>query len=411
MQNFTYSPSQEHQANQKSTKYVQAETNDFHKYPIQGKLSSYMRLPFCDHHISVILEGYSKSEKPLDLLLSEYFRSHKSIGAHDRRMIGETLYGMVRWKSLIDYISRSDHSLDRLSCFRNISLDLCRQDPTIPEPIRLGINEYLYKRFCDSFGIEKTREICRILNNPAPTTIRVNLLKTTPEDLMKLWEGKFSMKACAKAPAGIQFQKREPLFALPEFQAGFFEVQDEGSQLVAALVEAKPGEHVLDYCSGSGGKTLAFAPSMKGKGQIYLYDNRPWILIEARKRLNRAGIQNAQFVLPKKQVDWLLTDVPCSGTGTLRRNPDAKWKIDSAMVERLVQQQREIVKEALVHLKPGGRLVYATCSLLPEENENQIEYFLKNHPLVLDQPPLKLLPEEGGMDGFFAAVFKKQNLI
>lgn len=370
-----------------------------------------MRLPFCDHHISVILESYAKSEKPLDLLLSEYFRSHKSIGAHDRRAIGETLYGMVRWKTLIDHFAQTDHGLDRLSCYRNISLEQCKQDSTIPEPIRLGINDFLYKRFCATFGLEKAREICRTLNTPAPTTIRVNLLKTSRDDLLKKWEGKFAMTACAKSAAGIQFQKREPLFALPEFKDGLFEVQDEGSQLVSELIDAKPGEQILDYCSGSGGKTLAFAPSMQGKGQIYLYDNRPWILHEARKRLNRAGIQNAQFVLPKRLVDWLLTDVPCSGTGTLRRNPDAKWKIDGAMIERLVEQQREIVNEALRHLKPGGKLVYATCSILPEENENQVAYFLKNHPLVLDKEPLSLLPVENGMDGFFAAVFKKQNLI
>lgn len=271
-----------------------------------------MRLPFCDHHISVILESYAKSEKPLDLLLSEYFRSHKSIGSHDRKAIGETLYGMVRWKTLIDRFSGTDHGLDRLACYRNISIEQCRQDSTIPEPIRLGVNDFLYNRFCATFGLERTRELCKILNSPAPTTIRVNLLKTAPEDLMKKWEGKFAMARCVKAPAGIQFQKREPLFALPEFKEGLFEVQDEGSQLVAELVNAKPGEQILDYCSGSGGKTLAFAPSMQGKGQIYLYDNRPWILIEARKRLRRAGIQNAQFALPKRLVDWVLTDVPAA---------------------------------------------------------------------------------------------------
>lgn len=370
-----------------------------------------MRLPFCDHHISVILEGYTKSEKPLDLLLSEYFRAHKSIGAHDRRLIGETLYGLVRWKTLIDHLSQSNHSLDRLSCFRKISIEECRKDLSIPEPVRLGVNDFLYNRLCASYGLEKAREICYTLNTPAPTTIRVNLLKTSREELLKLWEGKFTMMRCSKAEAGIQFQKREPLFALPEFQAGFFEVQDEGSQLVSSLLDVKPGDHVLDYCSGSGGKTLAFAPSTQGKGQIYLHDIRPWILIEARKRLKRAGVQNAQFVLPKKQVDWVLADVPCSGTGTLRRNPDAKWKIDGAMLERLIEQQKEIVKEALVHLKTGGRFVYSTCSILLEENENQIAYFLKNHPIVLEKEPLKLLPVEGGMDGFFAAVFKKQNLI
>lgn len=370
-----------------------------------------MRLPFCDHHICVILESYSASEKPLDLLLSEYFRSHKSIGAHDRRLIGETLYGMIRWKTLIDHFAYSDYPVDRLKTFRKISLEEAIQNPAIPEPARLGVNEFLYNRLKAVFGLEKTRTLCHILNTPAPITIRANLLKTTVEDLLKTFEGKFSLKRCAKAPAGLQFAKREPLFTLPEFKAGLFEVQDEGSQLVAELVQAKPGDHVLDYCSGSGGKTLAFAPSMKGKGQIYLYDNRPWILLEARKRLNRAGVQNAQFILPKQPVDWLLLDVPCSGTGTLRRNPDAKWKIDAPMIERLVQQQREIVQEALKHLKPGGRLVYATCSLLPEENEEQIAYFLKTYPLTLEKEPLSLLPEEEGMDGFFAAVLKKEQLV
>lgn len=370
-----------------------------------------MRLPFCDHHISAFLDGYENSKKPLDLALSEYFRAHKSIGAHDRRAMGETLYGMVRWKTLIDHLSPSPHFLDRLFCFRKMFTDGRADNPSIPEAARLGINDFVYDRLCAAYGKEKTILICRILNSQAPVTIRANLLKTTRDQLFELLKTKFALAPCTKAPAGLQLQKREALFALKEFKDGLFEVQDEGSQLVADLVKTKPGDHVLDYCSGSGGKTLAFAHLMQGKGQIYLHDNRPHVLLEARKRLKRAGVQNAQFVLPKKPVDWLLTDVPCSGTGTLRRNPDAKWKIDAPLIERLVALQREIVKEALVHLSPKGRFVYATCSILPEENEQQVEYFLKTHSLVLDGEPLFLLPEEGGTDGFFAAVFKKQPLI
>lgn len=369
-----------------------------------------MRLPFCDHHISALLERYAKTQKPLDLVLSEYLRVHKSIGAHDRRTIGEIIYGMVRWKTLIDYFCPSSHVLDRLKCFRKISWEECQKDLSIPDPVRLGVPDFLYGRMVDSFGLEKAREICRVLNSSAPMTVRANLLKTTREELYKAWEEKFEISLCQQAPAGIHFHKREPLFALPEFKAGLFEVQDEGSQCVANLIKAKPGDHVLDYCSGSGGKTLAFAPTMQGKGQIYLYDNRPWILLEARKRLNRAGVQNVQFVLPKKKVDWVLADVPCSGTGTLRRNPDAKWKIDAPMIERLIQQQREIVAQALEHLKPGGHFIYSTCSLLAEENQAQVEYFLKHHPIELEDT-LSLLPQEGGMDGFFAASFKKQLLI
>lgn len=370
-----------------------------------------MRLPFCDHHISIILEAQAQDPKPLDLILSRYFRNHKSLGAKDRRLIGETLYGMIRWKTLIDYFCTSDHPLDRLKCFRNISIDACRENEAIPTFIRYGFNEFLYNRFSEIYGETEAKNLCQILNSTAPTTIRANLLKTNPDELIAKWDGKFQIKRCLKAPAGIQFSKREPLFSLPEFKEGLFEVQDEGSQLIAEFVDPKPGDHVLDYCSGSGGKTLSFAPKMKGKGQIYLYDIRLWILGEARKRLRRAGVQNAQFVLPKKKVDWVMADVPCTGTGTLRRNPDAKWKIDAAMVERLVQDQRTIVKEAIEYLKPSGYLVYTTCSLLPEENEHQVEYFLKNHPLTLEKPGKVFMPEENGMDGFFAAVFKKQDLI
>lgn len=409
MQNFIHRRGQKDQAHQKTAQYCSAKTNYFHKYPLGAKIPWYMRLPFCDHHISAFLEGYQKSQKPLDLALSEYLRAHKSIGAHDRRAMGEILFGMARWKTLLDYFCPSPHSLDRLKCFRQLNLEMCRRDLAIPESIRLGIPEFLYQKFMTTFGKEETRKLCEILNSPAPTTIRANLLKTTRDDLMKAWEGKLPLSLCMRAPAGIHVLQRTPLFALPEFKAGLFEVQDEGSQCVAALVAAQPGEHVLDYCSGSGGKTLAFAPQMQGKGQIYLYDNRPWILQEARKRLKRAGVQNVQFLLPKKKVDWVLADVPCSGTGTLRRNPDAKWKIDAPMVERLIVQQREIVASALDHLKPSGRFVYATCSILPEENQQQVAYFLANHPLELEQE-LSLLPEVGGHDGFFAAVFKKKPL-
>lgn len=356
----------------------------------------------------MILEN-SEDMKPLDLTLSAYFRAHKSIGAHDRRTIGETLYQMVRWKSLIDYFCPSRRALDRLYCYRKLSLENCQKDLSIPESIRWGTSSYLYQKFCQIFG-PKAETICRILNTPAPTTIRANLLKTTPEALLDRWKEKFDLVRCTHAAAGLQLKKREPLFSLPEFKEGLFEVQDEGSQLIADLVALKPGDQALDYCAGSGGKTLSFAPAMQGKGQIYLFDNRPWILQEARKRLKRAGVQNAQFKLPKTPVDWLLVDAPCSGTGTLRRNPDAKWKIDEAMVQRLVEEQRNIVKEALKYLKNEGRLVYATCSLLPEENELQVEYFLKTYPLVLEKT-LVLPPEEGGMDGFFGAVLKKRSLV
>ncbi len=375
-----------------------------------------MRLPFCDHHISAFFQTFSSGSKPLDLALSYYLRAHKSIGANDRRIISETVYGMVRWKSLIDYFCKSPLPADRLFAFRKLSIEECFNDPSIPEPDRFAIPPFLYNRFIKEFGPEKTASLCQILNSPAPIVIRANSIKTSRDALIQMLQKKFSVTPCLYALSGIQLAKREPLFSLPEFKEGLFEMQDEGSQLVAALVDARPGDHVLDYCSGSGGKTLGFAPSMKGKGQIYLHDIRPWILDEARRRLKRAGIQNSQLLKPghpqlaslKKRMDWVLADVPCSGTGTLRRNPDAKWKIDAPMVDRLIEEQRKIVVEALEYVKPGGRLVYATCSLLPEENQAQVDFFLSHLPLNLEKDPLSLFPHSGGMDGFFAAVFRKK---
>ena len=363
-----------------------------------------MRLSFCDYHICTIL-GRTNPEKPLDLFLSDYFRSHKSIGAKDRRTIGKTLYEMTRWKSLIDHFCPPYCSAEkRLEVFQQISIESCFKDSSIPKPARFGVSPFLFQKFCSFLGEKKAEELCLTLNTEAPTTIRVNTLKISRSELLKKWEGKFEMIPCAKSQTGIQFLRREPLFSLEEFKEGLFEVQDEASQLVAELIEIQPKEQILDYCAGSGGKTLAFAPKMKGSGQIYLYDKRSYVLLQARKRLRRAGIQNAQFCLPKKKVDWLVLDVPCSGTGTLRRNPDAKWKIDQPMIDRLVQEQREIAKEALRFLKPNAKLVYITCSLLPEENEHQVDFFLKTLPLKLEKT-ICLYPEKGGADGFFAAVF------
>lgn len=370
-----------------------------------------MEQAYLDRHINLFLQKLAESAKPLDLCLSHYFKAHKNLGAKDRREIGGTVYGLERWKSLLDYFAPKD----RLAFYRSLPWESVLKDASVPIYARLGLTPFLYERFRSAFGEEKTKELSQILQSQAPMTVRANLLKISQKDLFQLWKDRYSIALCDHAPAGIQFDKREPLFSLPEFKEGLFEVQDEGSQLIANLVQAKPGDCVLDYCSGSGGKTLAFAPAMQGKGQIYLHDIRIPSLYEARKRLKRAGIQNGQTLPPghkqlsrlKNKCDWVLIDVPCSGTGTLRRNPDQKWKIDAPLVDRLVKEQKLIAKQALEYVKPGGFLVYATCSLLPEENEDQIKFLLSENPLKLEREPLFLLPKAKGMDGFFGALLKK----
>lgn len=367
-----------------------------------------MQRSFLNNHIKIFLS--SLSSEPLDQALGRYFRSHKSLGSKDRKIIGDTLFGMARWKSLLDFFQPQDP----LSWYQNIDWDAIEKNPNIPAFAKVGLTPYLYDRFCKAFGEKKALELGRILNENAPIVIRVNTLKTDRDSLLKRLQEKFSVSLCEHSPLGLRFSKREPLFATEEFKEGLFEVQDEGSQLVALCVKGKPGDIILDYCSGSGGKTLGFGGALQNKGQIYLHDIRLQTLLEAKKRLKRAGMQNAQCLPPqhpqlkrlRNQCDWVLADVPCSGTGTLRRNPDQKGKIDAAMIERLISDQRKIMQEALSFVKKGGKLVYATCSILPEENEQQVAYFLKHLPLELEGEPLSILPQSNGPDGFFCAVFR-----
>jgi 16S rRNA (cytosine967-C5)-methyltransferase len=212
------------------------------------------------------------------------------------------------------------------------------------------------------------------------------------------------------SPLGIHFHERINFFILPEFKEGLFEIQDEASQMAAGLVKAKPKQHVLDFCAGAAGKTLAFAHLLKNTGQIYLHDIRQRALHRGRERLNRAGVQNVQFALPSKkgEMDWIVVDVPCTGTGTLRRNPDLKWKFDPSKLDHLLEEQRAIFREAVAYLHVDGHIIYMTCSLLPQENEEQAAYFQKEFSLEIVET-FKTPPLLNGMDGFYAVVFKNTN--
>lgn len=370
---------------------------------------------FRDYHLLEILSNYDKQKLPLDLTLHHYFKAHKALGSKDRGLISETIYKLVRWKGLLDHFSSEDPSWERrLRLLTHIDFNAITKDPSLPPHIAFSFPEVLYQLIKDSYGEEKAKEIALICNEQAPTTIRVNTLKTSRDILLDKWRGKFDISPCKVSQTGIVFNKKIALFSLPEFKEGLFEVQDEGSQLLSECLQVLPGDLVLDFCSGSGGKTLAFAPKMENKGQIYLHDIRPHILIEAKRRLKRAGIQNAQIITQdstllklKKKMDWVLVDAPCSGTGTIRRNPDMKWNFTKEMLDRLQGQQRTIFEKALSFLKPDGKIVYATCSILKEENEDQVDHFMKAYSLEIVGSPFKILPTKNGMDGFFAVTFKR----
>ncbi len=360
-------------------------------------LVSMKRLPFRDFHIVQILKAFRGEHCPLDLFIHRYFREHKSLGSSDRASITENIYDTVRqWGLEANYIEVKD--------LKNNTQE------TLPP----ALFNLLHRHFGEAGALSIAEE----LNRRAPTTIRANLLKITRDQLLEKFATRFPVRPCLYSPTGIIFEEKTNFLALTEFTEGLFEIQDEASQLIAHQLGVQPGDHILDYCSGSGGKSLALAHYLQGKGQLYLHDVRKKILIQAKKRLARAGIQNSQLIhneelkrlnALKGRMDFVLADVPCTGTGTMRRNPDMKWRFTEEGLSRVLELQRQIFTEALLFLKPRGQIIYATCSLLPDENQMQTEYFLKKLPLKQVKEPFCSLPSKGGMDGFYAVVFERTN--
>lgn len=374
-----------------------------------------MKIPFRTYHLLKILQEFDSQTLPLDLFISLYFRKNSALGSKDRAAISDKIYSIIRWKGLVDYLSPKPVNWEvRLQVLEQIENKKFHIPQTIPSYVKCSFPQDLFELLKNYYGNQKAIEICLASNTAAPTTIRVNTLKISREALLKRWKSQYEITPCRLSGDGIIFERKINFFTTQEFKEGLFEVQDEGSQLLAGLVDAQPSEKILDYCSGAGGKTLAFAPKMNNKGQIYLHDVRNHALAEAKKRLKRAGVQNAQILeanapalkILKKKMDKVLVDVPCSGTGTLRRNPDIKWRFNKEMLYRLIGQQRVIFEKALSFLRPEGKIIYATCSLLAEENEQQVEHFIKSYGLKVHGEPFKSIPEQGKMDGFFGAVFR-----
>ncbi len=373
------------------------------------------QIPFRDFHLLQLLEAYDWQRGPFDVYLANYFRANKSLGSKDRRQITETAYGLIRWLGLVDHLIEPSHSWERrLDEFKRLDPAGYRDNARISLADRHSFPEALFARLVQAHGETQACEIAWASNAEAPVTVRANRLKISRDELMKRLRRYCDVRACVHSADGIVLSSRIHCPTMDEFREGLFEMQDEGSQLVTELVAAKPGQHVLDFCAGSGGKSLAIAARMENRGQIHLHDIRFKALQEAQKRMRRAGVQNAQIVLVgdsklekiKGHMHWVLVDAPCTGTGTLRRNPDLKWKFKIEQLEAVVQEQRALVSQAIPYLKPRvGRLVYATCSVLAEENEQQVDWILANHPLKLEGEPFRSLPTEQGMDGFFSAVF------
>jgi 16S rRNA (cytosine967-C5)-methyltransferase len=288
-----------------------------------------------------------------------------------------------------------------------------RQADDVSPAVRASLPDWLDTLLAEQLG-EAWPAVRATLNKPAEVFLRVNTLKTERRSLKtRLAQDGFITEAVDEVPTALRMAQRYNVFGLPAFQEGLFEVQDASSQRIAPFLQVEPGQKVVDACAGAGGKSLHLAALMQNKGKIIALDIHEWKLKELRKRAARAGVDVIEtrpidstktFKRLAGYADRLLLDVPCSGLGVLRRNPDAKWKLQPAEIERLTALQQDLLSRYSAMVKPGGKLVYATCSVLPAENERQVQTFLaaRGGEWTLEEE-LFLNPAETGHDGFYAA--------
>lgn len=410
--------------------------------------------------------------RPADAVVSAWFRARRYIGDKDRGRILDLLHALLRHHARLGWWlarhGRADTSRNRLLAWLTLregrtpdqikrlfngakfapalltndeiallaKLQGCAIDhPGMPEEVRLECPSWAADPLRRRFGQAFADEMAALLT-PAPLDLRVNPIRSTREAMLgALKDLGLRAQPSAMAPYGIRLDERPSLASLPMLKSGEVEIQDEGSQLVAMLVDARPGDRVVDFCAGAGGKTLAIAAQMNNKGHVVACDVMEGRLKRGAERFRQAGLHNIETRLLASETDkWIkrhkggfdrvLVDAPCSGTGTWRRNPDARWRAQEEQgLDNLAALQARILTSAARLVKPGGRLVYATCSMLPQENEDQVGAFLARHadfrivPLQEAAPwmtgsahpdYLSLTPARNGTDGFFAAVMRRE---
>jgi 16S rRNA (cytosine967-C5)-methyltransferase len=395
--------------------------------------------------------------QPADAVLSAHFRAKRS-GPQERAFIAEVVYAVLRRKrSLTAWLGAEVNSKQLVLAAlvrhcgvsnRALAEALNARDATWlaelkgkPEPVlsiaeQADMPDWLVVRLLELMDEAQLLELARALNQPAPLDLRVNVQKADRAAVLARFEEEgLAATACPYAPAGVRLTGKPALAKHPLFLDGSIEVQDEGSQLLGHLLQPRRGEMVVDFCAGAGGKTLLLGALMRSTGRLYAFDVSDKRLTKLKPRLARSGLSNVHPVVIAHEndthvkrlagkCDRVLVDAPCSGLGTLRRNPDLKWRQTPQSVVELTAKQASILAAAAKLVKAGGRLVYATCSLLPEENEQIVDAFLAAHPAFVRRPAgevlaaqdiridlagddLRLLPHIHGTDGFYAAVLER----
>jgi len=362
-------------------------------------------------------------------------------GARDRKFIAETIYDMVRWKRLYNEIAGTKGHYTRDNIWKNFAVWAILKGITLPDwkyfvgtptrrikgkfdelqsdrKFRESIPDWMDEVAVEELGSKWDAEI-KELNKQARVILRVNTLKISKQELKKkLLEEEVGTETIHNAADALLLVERKNVFLTDAFKKGYFEVQDASSQLVAPFLDVQPGQKVVDACAGAGGKTLHLASLMKNKGQIIAMDIHAHKLAELKKRAKRGGAHNIEtrpiegtktIKKLKGKVDRVLLDAPCSGLGVLKRNPDSKWKLNPEFLERVKKTQAEILDQYASMVKEGGKLVYATCSILPSENEVQVKAFLKKHPEFTFVKDQKVSPVKSGFDGFYMALLERKS--
>ncbi|MGB9988566.1 RsmB/NOP family class I SAM-dependent RNA methyltransferase [Massilia sp. SM-13] len=404
-----------------------------------------------------VLREILRFTAPADTTLSRYFKDHPRLGGRERGAIAECVYTVLRNKNFFtDFAEGAGGANMRrlmlLGMLDAVGLDALpglSEDETawlermagidrklLHKSLRTNMPLWLYEKLVAQYGEEEALALSDALNTPAPLDLRVNALKASRDEVIaKLAEAPIAAEPTPYAPLGLRVLKKPALQNLPLFKEGAIEVQDEGSQLLSQILGAKRGEMVVDFCAGAGGKTLALGAQMRNTGRLYAFDVSEKRLAKLKPRLARSGLSNVHPVAIAHErdakikrlagkIDRVLVDAPCSGMGTLRRNPDVKWRQPPEAIGEMQAKQIAILDGASRLVKSGGRLVYATCSLLNEENDAVAAQFIESHPdfalvpmkqvlaeqkIALEMDDyLKLLPHKHQTDGFFAAVFERK---
>ncbi len=383
-------------------------------------------------------------DAPADGVVSAFFRERRTLGARDRRVLSQMVFRFLRERRLIELLAAADGDGGSVRHLAGIALDDERLDAidraALPEPLRHNLPDWLADALRAKVGDDEFWPLIQSLNVPAPLDLRVNALKAKRDAVRaSLQEAGVESMPTPYSPWGLRVSGKPSLDALEVSRRGEIEVQDEGSQLIALLVDAHRGETVADFCAGAGGKTLALGAAMRGTGRLYAFDTSAHRLDALKARLARSGLANvhpmqvvderdARLARLAGKVDRVLVDAPCSGLGTLRRNPDLKWRNSPGSIAEARRRQLAILAGAAMLPKPGGWLVYATCSLLTDENESVAREFAAAHPQFVHVPAddvlrrarvadatslvrdgwLQLAPHRHGTDAFFAAVWQRR---